>query len=167
MKSHEEDWIRVYRDNVRALYAFALRRAGGEKELAEDVTQEAFLRALDTWQGTFPSEPQAWLRAVARNLLCNHFRRIQPPAVAADALDLEQPSEPATPDAAAVLHWGLARLKSGQARLIEAHHLDGKTTRVIADELGLSERAVEGRLRRSRLALRQHLSPYYSAAEEA
>ena len=60
----------------------------------------------------------------------------------------------------------LRQLHGPEADVIRMYHLEGKSTRLIAEERGLSERAVEGRLRRSRLALRALLSPYYSPAEE-
>jgi RNA polymerase sigma-70 factor (ECF subfamily) len=44
--------------------------------LAEDVAQEAFLRAVRTWavHGP-PPNPAAWLRRVARNLAVDQIRR--------------------------------------------------------------------------------------------
>ena len=159
----EEEWIATYREHVAGLYAWVSMRAGADRALAEDVTQEAWLRALADWRRKGrPKEPLAWLRTVARNLILNHFRRRRPERLEAGELDLDRAAyEPATPGAAALLQWGLSRLREGQARLLEAHHLDGKGIGTIATELGLSERAVEGRLRRSRIALRETLSPYF------
>jgi DNA-directed RNA polymerase specialized sigma24 family protein len=63
------------------------------------------------------------------------------------------------PDYAASLSWGMAQLRPAQACLLEAFHMDGKSVREIAEEMGVSERAVEGRLRRARLKLRKQLEP--------
>jgi len=163
----EPDWIRLYRETLRPLYAYVSRRAGSDRELAEDVTHEAWLRALEAWRGAgFPRDPLAWLKAVARNLLSNYYRRRRPEGIdageAAAEIGLEREElAPETPRAAALLHWGLARLRAPQARLLESFHFDGKGVAALAAELGLSERAVEGRLRRSRLALRDRLAPYF------
>ncbi|MCB9915515.1 MAG: sigma-70 family RNA polymerase sigma factor [Planctomycetes bacterium] len=48
----------------------------GQLELAEDVTQEALVRALRAWpvQGV-PREPEAWLFRVAKNLALDGLRR--------------------------------------------------------------------------------------------
>ncbi len=157
----EDDLIDAYRASVRPLYAWVARRSGGDRELAEDVVQEAWLRAVARWRRRgLPADPSAWLRTVARNLIFNHYRRRRPEVLEEVELDLEAPSEPRTPGTAALLHWGLARLGRREARLLEAFHLEGRDTASIAAELSVSERAVEGRLRRSREALRARLSPW-------
>ena len=156
-----DDWLQVYDTAMRPLYRYVSRRCGGDRELAEDVTQEVWLRALDAWRTRgLPETPEAWLRTVARNLMANYFRERKPEALAGAELDLDQPEPTKTPRAAALLNWGLARLGRKQASLLEAYHFEGKGVATIAAELGLSERAVEGRLRRSRHALRDRLSPY-------
>src|SRR5689334_19681415 len=75
-----EDQIRaIYRDTIDALYGYVSRRCGGDRPLAEDVTQEAWLRAVREWSRRgLPKQPIAWLTTVARNLLLNEFRRRQP-----------------------------------------------------------------------------------------
>src|SRR5262245_45366888 len=67
---------RIYADTIDALYGYASRKCGGDRALAEDVTQEAWLRAVRDWPHKgVPDNPLAWLTAVARNLLLNHLRR--------------------------------------------------------------------------------------------
>lgn len=162
----EEDFLRTYRDHVGALYAFVSARTGGDRELAEDVTQEAWLRAVDGWteQGP-PREPLAWLKTVARNLLTSHFRRARP---APEGLTAEQAIDRAdSPPAVALVQWALGSLRRSQRRLLEAYHFDRKPVREIAAELGKSERAVEGRLRRSRHALRRQLASALNDGSES
>ena len=167
-QAKEADWIRAYRETLAPLYAYVSRRAGGDRSLAEDVTHEAWLRALEAWRRSgFPDDALAWLKTVARNLMLNHYRAGTPAQIAAGEIDLEQTQiEPETPRAAALLHWGLSRLRAGQARLLEAYHLDGKGIAALATELGVSERAVEGRLRRSRRALRARLTPFFESLDK-
>ena len=65
--------VRPYDECVHALYEYASRRCGGDRGLAEDVTQEVWLRAVSTWKKDgLPDNPLAWLRTVARNL-CQFF----------------------------------------------------------------------------------------------
>ena len=155
------DAIAVYRDTIGSLYGFVARRAGGSRELAEDVTQETYMRLLSQWRdGRPPSPALPWLQTVARNLLLNHYRRVRPASV--DPATLERVLEGQSDDveaAAAAIQWGLSRLGDGPARLLESFHLDGRSVAEIAAETGMSERAIEGRLRRARAALKHALEP--------
>ena len=72
-----------------------------------------------------------------------------------------------TPETVALIQWGLSRLADRHARLLEAFHFDGQSTRSIAEARGLSERAIEGRLHRARAALRKRLAPMLPGAGDA
>jgi len=165
----EQEILATYRETIDALYGFVSRRAGGDRALAEDVTQETWLRAVREWrrQGR-PDRPLAWLTTVAGNLLLNHHRRPQ-----AAALEAVAPAElVAAVDGAvgggpldrleveerdARLRRALDRLPGSHARLLEAFYYERHPVARIAELLGISERAVEGRLRRARHQLRRML----------
>ena len=157
----EEHLLPIYRQSIRPLYAFVSRRVGGDVGLAEDLVQETWMRALDAWPARgLPDEPLAWLLRVARNTLISHFRRMRPQLIDPASIDLEAPAfSPDDPDSAAIVGWGLARIRRAHAELLEAFYFDGKSVREIAHERSLSERAVEGRLRRARARLRRKLEP--------
>jgi len=150
--------LETYRATIRSLYAYVSRRVGGNRTLAEDLVQETWMRALDTWpRRGVPDEPIGWLITVARNAIVSHFRRVRPEVDAA-TIDLEAPSfTPDDPDAASIVSWGLARLRRGHAELLEAFYFDEKSVRQIATDRNTSERAIEGRLRRARAALKKKL----------
>jgi len=159
--------ISVYRATVRPLHRFIALRAGGSRQLIEDVLQEVYLRAIEVWHaGHPPREPLPWLKTLARNLLINYYqkRRPQPidPSLLNELMNDEHPA--ATPRAIALIHWGLAHLPDRHAALVEAFHLEGRSVRQIAAAHGLSERAVEGRLRRARRALKKRLEPLIRTA---
>ncbi len=158
----EEIWIGIYRETVGPLYAYVSRRSGGAAQLAEDVVQEAYLRAIARFgREEAPRNPLAWLCAVARNFLVSYFRRGRPTAIDPSTLDgMLARSGVETRAEAALVHVGLARVGRRHRQVLEAFHLDGKDVRAISRELGISERAVEGRLRRGRQALRRHLQPF-------
>jgi RNA polymerase sigma-70 factor (ECF subfamily) len=160
--------IIVYRETVDKLYEFVSRRSAGSRELAEDVTQETYLRAAAVWpRRGLPDTPLAWLQTVARNLLMNHFRRRRPKSLGSVDIDAVLGDSPSDgPDAAGLICWGLARLKARHTRVLEAFYLEGRPVRSIAADLGLTERAIEGRLRRARLALKKVLSPSVGARGE-
>jgi RNA polymerase sigma-70 factor (ECF subfamily) len=157
----ETDIPEVYRRTIGPLYAYVSRRCGGERALAEDVVQETWLRAVDVWrrQGV-PDTPAAWLTTVAHNLLVTHFRRRRPvaldAAVAENALAaVDEGIGSKSADTAQLIQWGLAQLPQSEAGILEAFHFDERPTASIAKDLRLSDRAVEGRLRRARLKLRR------------
>jgi RNA polymerase sigma-70 factor (ECF subfamily) len=155
----EDDLIRVYRETIKPLYGYVSRRVGGDLGLAEDLVQETWLRALDSWPARgMPGEPLAWLIRVARNALVSHFRRIRAVPVDPATIDLgDTRFSPDTPDAAATIGWGLARLRRRHADVLEAFYFEGQSVSEIAAARSLSERAVEGRLRRARAQLKKKL----------
>ena len=159
----DERILAIYRDTIDPLYRYVSTRCGGDRSLAEDITQEAWLRAVRDWRRKGPpDQPLAWLTTVSRNLLVSYFRRKHPAAL--DALLSE--GAPAFIDdgraaesaaAVASVNHALARMPPPQAALIETFHLDEHRTADIAREHGVSVRAVEGRLRRARQRLRREL----------
>jgi RNA polymerase sigma-70 factor (ECF subfamily) len=121
--------------------------------------QEAYLRALNDWtHKTVPDTPLAWLRRVARNILIDYLRqknwRNDP--------DLDHNPGPEDPKSKDRIHAleifsVISSLGRKKARIIEAFYYDGMSVREIADEMNISERAVEGQLRRARQSLKSLL----------
>lgn len=153
----------VYGETIDALYAYASRRCGGDRSLAEDVVQETWLRAVRDWQRSgLPKEPLAWLTVVARNLILNHHRRrgtvpleSVTPAELLAAVDDDRVSE--SSEVASVVTRALGRIPRKEAELLEAFHFERTRVARIAELFGISERAVEGRLRRARERLRREI----------
>ena len=103
----------------------------------------------------------AWLTTVAVRLLSNHFRRR-----VGDRLDdgtgdsLPAPDVDDARDAferRSLVERAIARLPLLQMRHLEAFHFERRPVADIASSLGVSERAVEGRLRRARQNLRREI----------
>ncbi len=64
----------LYKQYAKTLY-FYLLRLSGSKQLAEDLTQETFVRAtihLNEYEG---EEARAWLFKVARNAYLDEWRK--------------------------------------------------------------------------------------------
>lgn len=158
----DERILAIYRHTIDALYRYVSRNCGGDRTLAEDVTQETWLRAVREWRRKGPpDQPMAWLTTVARNLLVSYFRRHRPAQLDVSAAELlaaldDGRARESTQLSAVVCH-ALARIPSAQAQLLEAFHFEDRRMSQIAETLGLSERAVEGRLRRARQTLRREL----------
>jgi RNA polymerase sigma factor (sigma-70 family) len=157
----EDDIRRIYRDTLDDLYGFVSRRCDGDRALAEDVTQEAWLRAVRSWgRDGIPDRPLAWLTTVAARVLSNHFRRPAMDRFDDGIGDSVPAAESAASDAEerrSLMQRALARLPLPQLRLLEAFHYQRRPVADIAARAGLSERAVEGRLRRARQRLRREV----------
>jgi len=158
----EEEIRAIYHDTIDTLYGYVSRRCGGERARAEDIVQETWLRAVREWrrQGA-PARPVAWLTTVARNLLLNELRRPQPvrlDAVPASAvLDAAEDLATESADVARIVNQALERLPARQRSLLEAFHYRQHSVSQIAGLFAVSERAIEGRLRRARQNLRREL----------
>ncbi len=155
----EADIRQIYDCTIDALFGFVVRRCDGDRDLAEDIVQESWLRAVRSWHTDgLPDNPGAWLTTVARNLLSNHFRRPAFEPLDADLLPAVLQSTGAQTEArASLITRALARVSATQAVLLRAFHFDRRPVADIAVEHGLSQRAVEGRLRRARTELRQQI----------
>ena len=163
MTRDEEQILETYRATIEQLYRYVSRNCGGDRTLAEDVTQETWLRAVREWRKKGPpDQPIAWLTTVARNLLVSYYRRKRPapldsvsPGEVLAALDNGRAAD--SSEISAVVCHALARIPAAEAQILEAFHFDDRRMSQIAATLGLSERAVEGRLRRARQRLRREL----------
>jgi RNA polymerase sigma-70 factor (ECF subfamily) len=166
----ETQFLKIYWETIAALYGYASRRCGGNRELAEDVTQEVWLRATREWrQRGVPDVPLAWLTAVARNLIIDQLRRHEDVPLdsvsAADVLAaVEQNDVSDSAEIASAVSHALLRLPKAEAQLLEAFHFDRFRVSQLAASYGISERAIEGRLRRARERLRHELEITLKAA---
>lgn len=76
---HMEVFVHLYDAYARKIYNFLYYRTL-HQELAEDITSQVFLQAMDKIQGFNESKGtfQAWLYQIARNLLIDEFRKRKP-----------------------------------------------------------------------------------------
>jgi sigma-70-like protein len=87
----EEQLKGIYNETILSLYGFASRRCGGRRELAQDVTQETWLRAVRDWRRNgLPNNPLGWLTTVARNLILNSLRGLRAGQTASLAIGYPQ-----------------------------------------------------------------------------
>jgi len=144
---------------VRELYDASYRRLvgrltafTGSRAEAEDVVQEAFVRALAHARTLARTEsPEAWLLTVALNVARSRWRRMRrmagflPELVPDDHPDL-------SPDRVALLA-ALRRLPAAQREAIALHHLADLPVEQVAAALGVPTGTVKARLSRGRAAL--------------
>ena len=155
----EQQWLTTYRETVRDLYGYLARRTGGNRELCEDIVQESFLRALESWNRKgVPDSPAAWLKRVAQNVLIDYLRRskwIDKSGIRPEAGAVDPPA--ADPARSLKIFSAVASLGRKKAAILEAFYYDGKSVREIAEQTRISERSVEGQLRRARRSLKSLL----------
>jgi RNA polymerase sigma-70 factor (ECF subfamily) len=130
----------------------------GDREEAQDVVQEAFVRAWDR-RGDFLADeaPEAWIRTVAMRLAVSRWRRARrwlelvrrtPPPGAVPGPD---------PDHTALVA-ALRQLPKAQRMVIVLHHLCDVSVEQIASDTGAPVGTVKARLYRGRAALAKHLT---------
>ena len=140
----------------------AARRVVGDAAEAEDLAQEAMLRA---WQLAARFDPsrgslRAWLHRIVTNLAIDRLRRARPAAeITPELADTTPDPETALRQRRrrAALLAAVLRLPARQRRALALTYAEGWPSAAIGLSLGISTRAVEGLLRRARLALREGL----------
>lgn len=130
----------------------------------EDCLSEVSMRV---WEkiGQFDGEKgsfRAWLTAITRNTALNHARRAS--GSSAEELSESTPSPDPTPEETLLkkerqeaLKTALSRLSYKDRLLFYRKYYYGQSTAQIAAELGMTERAVEGKLYRVKKQLRKSL----------
>ncbi|MBI2425397.1 MAG: RNA polymerase sigma factor [Candidatus Hydrogenedentes bacterium] len=136
------------------------------REDAEDVTQEAFVRAWRFLHRYDAGRPfRNWLYTIASNLALNQLRLRQRRG---DTISIEEPVElPSVEEAATAriargehqrrIDAALAQLSPTAAALIQLHYQEGLAIREAAEILGMNENAAKVALHRARKALREIL----------
>lgn len=125
---------------------------------AQDLVQEAFLRAWQRWDkiGGY-DDPIAWVRRVAWNLAMSRHRRL---AVVRRFLARSGPPEVhpgVSPDHVALVA-ALRRLPDKQRRALVLHYLADMPIAEIARETGAKEGTVKSWLHRGRTEMAKHLT---------
>ncbi|GIH04434.1 RNA polymerase sigma24 factor [Rhizocola hellebori] len=129
----------------------------GDMEHAQDVVQEAFVRAFDRWGKVSGYEdPHAWVRRVAWNLATSHWRRRR--IAIAHALTQREPVvQGPEPDRVALV-TALAGLPENQRRAMILFYLADIPIAEIALEERVPVGTVKSWLSRGRSALSAQLS---------
>jgi len=72
---HKADFKRFYAKHFDRVYRFVLFRVQMNRETAEDLTSEIFIKALEHFAKYDPDRSQvAWIMTIARNRVINHWR---------------------------------------------------------------------------------------------
>ena len=134
----------LYRDHRSWLLAW-LRRNIACADRAEDLSQDTFVRLLGREQLPAPREPRAFLAAVARGLLFDHFRRAAlEQAYLAELMLIPEAEQPSPEEQHLILEdlkaidRLLGKLSSKARAAFLYNRLDGMGHAEIAERLGVS-----------------------------
>jgi RNA polymerase sigma-70 factor (ECF subfamily) len=130
----------------------------GSLEEAEDVVQEAFVRACGRWSHVRDYEvPEAWVRRVALNLASSGVRRARRRAALLVRLGPAADVPALSVDAVALTRT-LRKLPLRGREALVLHHVVGLSVQEIAGELGVPVGTVTARLSRARARLARLLA---------
>jgi RNA polymerase sigma-70 factor, ECF subfamily len=148
----------AYRLHAGAVFRFALRCVG-RRELAEDLTSEAFLALQRNLAGVELGQLPSWLFRVVKNRAIDHWRRQKVERRYAERREGEpEPVVEDDPPAAVPASLLTSRsLKPVHRLCLTLRYLQGLTRSEIADRLGLSETQVKGHIQYARTLLRREI----------
>jgi RNA polymerase sigma factor (sigma-70 family) len=143
-------YLREYPRMVALAYALS-----GSRWCAEEIAQEAFLRAHRSWKHVANYEkPGAWLRRVTTNLATSYVRRRLTEAKALGWAALGRRSAlPPHPNGEAEVWSAVARLPRRQRQAFALRYLEDLSVGEIAALLELKESTVRTHLQRGRSTL--------------
>ena len=149
----------MYREYGQLVYAVS-RHVLGRHDLAEEATQQTFVRA---WEAAdrldIDRDPGPWLATIAKRVAIDiHRREARRPAVpTADIVSIVDRSQPlmmrvpdeATVDAVWHVRNAIDELPAEEAFVVRLQHLHGMTHVEIAEQLGIPLGTVKSRSHRA------------------
>ncbi len=149
---------------MQKLFYFCLKKTGSNEE-AEELTQDVAVNVLTALNnGTIPTSFSAWVWQIARNRYAawaEKKHRRNESVTGADIGDYEISDERDSVldellrgEQMGLLRRELAFIKSEYRDLLVAYYIEEKSVREIADKLALSISAVQQRLHRARILLK-------------
>ena len=149
--------LELYERALPQVYGYLLARCG-QRPVAEDLTTEVFLAAMDSCRrGKTTEVSTSWLIGVARHKLVDHWRRSERDerrlrVLAGEHVDCVDPWEQELD--ALLAKEVLARLSGTHRVALTLRYLDGLPVPEVAEHLGRTVHATEALLVRARTAFR-------------
>ena len=162
---------RFFAVSFPVVYRFALGRVGNDADAAEEIAQNTLCRAAKHLAG-YRGEASllTWILTICRHQIADHHaarnhrsRELALEDVGGELLAvLESLSSDVSPDqeirrreVGAQVRRALDRLHPRHRLVLVRKYLEDRSVRVIAEELGSTEKAVESLLSRARVAFRE------------
>lgn len=154
----ESSFRTLYRAHTPALYLFTLRILGHTPQDAEDVVQEAWIRAIRRladfrWESSF----RTWLSGIALNC-CREISRNRP-TMELKAVSAENVSTNGRTFQSDI-EMCVSNLPDGCREVLVLHDIEGYTHKEIAEKMEITEGTSKSQLFRARTKLRAMLKPF-------
>jgi RNA polymerase sigma factor (sigma-70 family) len=173
-RRRDESAVReMYRAYGRLVYVVA-HRVLGQHELAEEATQQTFVRA---WQAAdridVDRDPAPWLATIAKRTAIDIYRREarRPTRSISDVPTDDRalvslPPQMDTLDAVWRVREAIDSLPTDEATVVRLQHLDGMTHNEISEKLGIAVGTVKSRSHRAHGKLSMLLGDLRSGAHD-
>ena len=159
----------LYAAHADRVYS-VVRRVVGDDHLAEDVSQDAWVRAFEKLH-QFRGEAafSTWMHRLAVNQAVNRLRSQGRRSKLETAPELRLPVQ--EPDESVLHQRQLARaldaLPDGYRTVLVLHDVEGLTHEEIGDRLGIATGTSKSQLHKARARMRELLAPGRAKTEEA
>jgi len=165
--NHAEEFARFYRRSSKATLGRAYRVAGGDKQVAQDAVQDAYLRAMQRWEklrSLAYGQQCRWLGQAVTYVLMDRWRKDSRSPVLLDLSQAEEHAMAAVPppgaDQLERVEWyrqvcaaAATRLHGRQREVFALHCLAGYEMREIALMLGIGRATARVHLSNARRQL--------------
>ncbi|PJA46106.1 hypothetical protein CO173_03640 [Candidatus Uhrbacteria bacterium CG_4_9_14_3_um_filter_41_35] len=165
------DFRQFYELHFQNVYRFVFFRVYQNRDVAEDLTSEIFMRALKAFETYDPAKSEkAWIMTIARNHLINYYRdkketsdldEIAFQVQGIDGNELED-----TNDTIREIQSGLLELEENDRELIELKYIQGYRYKEIANIVGKTPGAVRVETFRAMKKLKLIIKPRYEEVEK-
>lgn len=156
---HRKDFQNLYKTFLDPIYRFIYFRVGGDVEVAEDITSEVFMKALEHIEKLdIEKHPKSWLYTVARNKLKNYYRDkkteqdVDQLAPFLEGEDGRKVLESMGNEI--VLFNAMSKLSDSDRQVVEMKHIEGFSFNDIAEIYGRKPGAVRVQVHRAMKQLR-------------
>ena len=194
VKASDQEVVACAREGDEDAYREILRRYGppvfdviygvvGQREQAEDLTQETFVKAFRALDGSGPDrKPSAWILRIANNTAIDYVRRKRPDSTRSpltmtpgqiDRQAMRMPTPSVTPmtstdrrEFATALKRALRRLRPEYRRCFTLRHMQRRSYDEIAEIVHLPPGTVKSHVHRAKQELRRMLRRVRPAASE-
>ena len=136
----------VYTEHKHTIYTYVLLRVGYDREIAEDVTSDVFLKAYRNFDRYNPEYAlSTWLFTITRNTLIDHYRKGKE-VIDIDGIEVEDEKDAlyqllTHEFSERDVREAIEALPEQQRICIEEQFLAGKNAKEVAEQLGISHAA--------------------------